>query len=74
LDIRLEIAITIVTMAIVGPTKSLKRDTMQQSTVIKFETIVAMALIHRFALAFLFFVVDYGQKGHCHAVSLMSDD
>jgi hypothetical protein len=46
--------------------KSLKRDTRQQSTVIKFETIVAMALTNRFALSFLWFVVQYGQKGHCH--------
>jgi hypothetical protein len=32
----------------------------------KLETVVAMALINRFALSFLWFVVEYGQKGHCH--------
>jgi hypothetical protein len=32
----------------------------------KLETIVAMALMNRFALSFLWFVVEYGQKGHCH--------
>jgi hypothetical protein len=31
----------------------------------KLETIVAMALINRFALSFLWFVVEDGQKGHC---------
>jgi hypothetical protein len=68
LDIWLKIAITIVTMAIVGPfsTKSLKQDIRQQSTVMKLERIVAMALINGFALSFLWFVVEYGQKGHCH--------
>jgi hypothetical protein len=52
LDLRLKIAITIVTMAIVGPTKSFKQDTRQQFTVMKLKTIVAMALINRFALSF----------------------
>jgi hypothetical protein len=31
----------------------------------KLETVVAMALIHIFALSFLWFVVEYGQKGCC---------
>jgi hypothetical protein len=37
----------------------------------KSKTIVAMmALINRFALSFLWFVVEYGQKGHRHAGQL----
>jgi hypothetical protein len=32
----------------------------------KVEPVVAMALINRFVLSFLWFVVEYGQKGHCH--------
>jgi hypothetical protein len=32
----------------------------------KLKTVVAMALINRFALAFLLFVVEYGKKGRCH--------
>jgi hypothetical protein len=33
----------------------------------KLKTVVAMALvINRFALLFLWFVVEYGQKGRCH--------
>jgi hypothetical protein len=43
-----------------------KQDTRQQSTVMKLKTIVATALINRFALSFLWFVVAYGQKGYCH--------
>jgi hypothetical protein len=44
----------------------LKTGTRQQSTVMKLEPVVAMALISSFALSFLWFVVEYGQKGRCH--------
>jgi hypothetical protein len=47
-------------------TKSLKQDTRQQSTVTKLGTIVDAALIKRFVLSFLWFVVEYGQNDHCH--------
>jgi hypothetical protein len=69
LDIWLKSAITIVTMAIVGgaiSSKSIKRDTRQQSRVMIVKTIVATALINRSALSFLWFVVEYGEKDHCH--------
>ncbi len=32
----------------------------------KLEMVVATALINRFTLSVLWFVVEYGQKGHCH--------
>jgi hypothetical protein len=32
----------------------------------KLKTIIARALINRFALLFLWFVVEHGQKGYCH--------
>jgi hypothetical protein len=32
----------------------------------KLKKIVAMALPNRFALSFLWFAVEYGQKGNCH--------
>jgi hypothetical protein len=75
LDIRLKIAITIApkSPSILSPwplwghfNHSLKRDTRQQSTEMKLETIVAMALLNRFTLSFLWSVVEYGPKGHCH--------
>jgi hypothetical protein len=32
----------------------------------KLEKVVVIALISRFALSFLWFAVEYGQKGRCH--------
>jgi hypothetical protein len=51
-----------------GPfsTKSKKRDTRQQSTVMKLNTLVTMVLLIRFTLSFLWFAVECGQKGHRH--------
>jgi hypothetical protein len=46
--------------------KLLKSKRSEQSTVMKLNTIVAMVLMSRFALSFLWFVVEYGQKGYCH--------
>jgi hypothetical protein len=66
LDIWLEIAITIVTMAIVGPFQANPKDARQQSAIMKLEIIIAAGLINRSALSFLWFAVEYGQKGHCH--------
>jgi hypothetical protein len=47
-------------------TKFLKQDTSQKSSVMKLKAIVSTALLNRFALSFLWLVVDYGQKGYCH--------
>jgi hypothetical protein len=35
-------------------------------TVMEHDKLVAMILLIRFALSFLWFVVECGQKGHCH--------
>jgi hypothetical protein len=32
----------------------------------KLDTIVAIVILIRFSLSFLWFVVEFGQKGHCH--------
>jgi hypothetical protein len=47
-------------------TKSYKRDTRQQSTEMKLNTLVTIGLLIRFAFSILWFVVECGQKGHPH--------
>jgi hypothetical protein len=48
--------------------------TRQQSTLMKLDTVGTMALIIRFALSFLWFVVKCDQRKAIVMVSLMSDD
>jgi hypothetical protein len=55
-------------MAVVGhfQPNPKKRDTRQQSIEMKLDTLVTIVLLIRFALSVLWFVVECGQKGHCH--------
>jgi hypothetical protein len=39
---------------------------MQQSTIMKLDKLVTIILFIRFAESVLWFVVEYGKKGHCH--------
>jgi hypothetical protein len=66
LDIWLKSAIMVVTMAIVEPFNQIA-ERKENTTMyrVKFNTI-AIVLINRFMSSLLLFVVEYGQKGHCH--------